>query len=76
MSMTTESGQVAAHMCADLACQFARRHAASGRHDKAAGQFDDAARLYGECGCGELAELATGWAEAERDIHILTAMGR
>lgn len=43
--------RLADHLAADLAAQFARRHADSGNHHLALQNYTEAVHLYHRCGC-------------------------
>lgn len=68
MSMLTTQGQLAAHLSAELAEQFARRHAERGAHSLASQNYMEACQLYRECGCIEYALAAAYAAQAEAEL--------
>lgn len=75
MTDTAVDAELASHMAADLACQFARRHAAHGRHIEAAQNYAEAARLYAECGCGAMHRAALASGEHELELSKLYRAG-
>lgn len=69
MAMVTRAGEQAAHQAGALAEQLAARHSTNGHHHLAADYYDQAAALYGECGCLVPAYRARTLAWEERLMH-------